>query len=136
MFAFGSVNWARPTIHTLLHMPYMILRSRADQPPPRAPMQALEDFVGNFSRKITGKLGFLWNRGMCKSRQSTLNIAKLGRNCPHDRQVGNFVPANAQASSLDSTGLWGNDRCIMRTRSAKWVCSRFAFLRRLRLTLR
>ena len=43
MFAFGSVNWARPTIHTLLHMPYMILRSRADQPPPRAPMQALED---------------------------------------------------------------------------------------------
>ena len=43
MFAFGSVNWARPTIHTLLHMLYLILRSRADQPPPRAPMQALED---------------------------------------------------------------------------------------------
>ena len=42
MFAFGSVNWARPTIHTLLHMPYMILRSRADQPPPKAAMMALE----------------------------------------------------------------------------------------------
>ena len=41
MFAFGSVNWARPTIHTLLHMPYMILRSRADQQPPRQ-LKALE----------------------------------------------------------------------------------------------
>ena len=45
MFAFGSVNWARPTIHTLLHMPYMILRSRADQPPPKAAMLALENNV-------------------------------------------------------------------------------------------
>ena len=45
MFAFGSVNWARPTIHTLLHMPYMILRSRADQATPKAAMMALENNV-------------------------------------------------------------------------------------------
>ena len=43
MFAFGSVNWARPTIHTLLHMPYMILRYRADQATPKAAMLALEN---------------------------------------------------------------------------------------------
>ena len=43
MFAFGSVNWARPTIHTSLHTPYMILRSRSGQPQPMPEMRALEN---------------------------------------------------------------------------------------------
>ena len=45
--------------------------------------------------------------------QSQLDEAICGevrRICPHDRHVGNSVPANGKETSLDSIGSRGNDR--------------------------